>query len=368
MVTKVGLSILHNGKDKMYDIESMIKKLNEKFDCERYTESNFDKYDIIVIDNLNKLYMKFINCSSSNQKLLIIPTSFSFDYVDSKHCSNNVNERIFAGVLNPHLKIVKLQDIGSRYFTNKIKFPFLKFDMEQNILSKENFFSKYNIDPNLKIITFLDQRLERLWKDYNLSKHREQLRARWVTTNKIFLQNFKKIHDSLLKIGYKLVTKIYMGCVSQEEFESSSYYKFYENMTLISNEYLKEMYSYSEMFFISSNTSLVHVPYLFNKKSLHITDKKDNWINLRTWFAYKSIDSSITFDTVKCGPIVYIDDFVRDLNNINNYIKKVNDFDVSHLKEKNQIYENIYYMTKDEYNEILLKTLNEINNNSINKL
>ena len=271
---KIGIELNHRSRC-LYDIDFIIKKLNNYYNCEIFNKNLINEYDLIICNNLNGgLFKNFLINKSLDQILLILPTSFDFDYFDSKLIfklvkdkkeQKIINKNIYSGITD-HNNVIKVSRKGSYYFKNRFIFPLIKFDFN-NIKSRECFYSKYNINPELKIITFFDHRFVRGW----ITKSEDKKKYMRVKLNQKIIRNFKSIHDSFLKIGYKIIIKLYDFKI--QELKKLGCYDYYKDLFYYDNkEDPRLIYKYSSFFMIASPSSVMHVPYLFDKKILFIVD------------------------------------------------------------------------------------------------
>jgi len=357
----IGLKILNGNRDS-FSFNELIKKLQNKLNIEEYKEKNFKKYDLIICDNLNNSIFKFfIDNFSNNKKLLILPTSFTFDYLNSNKVSKLIIKNIYPGITE-HNNVYRLLNSRSsiKNFENKFIFPLIKFNFN-NTLSKEEFFKKYNIPNGYKIITYYDHRMDRGWIKNSDDKNLK-IRYNRVKLNQQILMNFKNIYDNFYKLGYIIILKLYKGNYSRKPFNTYDIYKYYKDQIIYDmNEDIRCIYKYTSIFMIGSPSSVMHVPYLYDKKMIYIVKKNSfDWIENRINTHYKKKKNRPNKNNLLCGPICLYKDLIDNPSEI---IKNVNEYNFENIDKNNHIIlGNSYNVNLDKYCDLLIDKIKEIIN------
>ena len=299
-----------------------------------------------------------------NQKLIILPTSFACDYFNSKLLfrfiknkkeQDKINNNIYAGITE-YNNIKHLENLGSYFFNNRFFFPLLKSDLT-NINSREFFFKKYNINPELKLITFFDHRISRGW----LSKSYKDISKYYrVMLNQYIIKNFKKIHDAFLKIGYKIILKLYDYSI--EEVKKLGCYEYYNNILCYDlKEDVRYIYKYSSFMMIASPSSVMHISYLFGKKTLYIVDKFD-WIKNQIEFHYQFEDKVINKKDILYGPI--LNNYKKLINNPKEVVNIVENYNNNEfLNNKHILYDFSKNININQYCQLLVDKIDQIKDN-----
>ena len=353
----IGVKIRHYDLD-IFNNNEIVNKLNSKYNIEIFNYKNFNKYDIIICDNLNRgLYLTFISNFDNKKKLIIVPTSFSFDYLNYK-ITDNINKNIYAGITE-HNKVYRVSNLI--HFKNKFIFPLLKFNFNK-IMNKNNFFKKYNIPNNFKIITYFDHRMERGWIKWKPNmKPRKKDQLNRVVLNQKIIMNFKKIFDNFYDLGYIIILRLYKASYSKN-FNEHYFYKYYKNLLIYDDdEDIRCIFKYTSFFMIASPSSTMHISYLYDKKTSYILEEgKYDWIQKRLNSHYNKKKYKPKKQNLLCGPICYYNELI---NNPSNIIKKVNDYNFENIDKNNHVLlGNSYNIDLDQYCNLLADKIEEVNN------
>mgnify|MGYP003333903175 CR=1 FL=1 len=361
---KIGIELNHR-LSCLYNIDFIINFLNKYYICEKFNKKKINDYDLIICNNLNgSIFKLYLMNKKVNQKLIILPTSFACDYFNSKLLfrfiknkkeQDKINNNIYAGITE-YNNIKHLENLGSYFFNNRFFFPLLKFDLT-NINSREFFFKKYNINPELKLITFFDHRISRGW----LSKSYKDISKYYrVMLNQYIIKNFKKIHDAFLKIGYKIILKLYDYSI--EEVKKLGCYEYYNNILCYDlKEDVRYIYKYSSFMMIASPSSVMHISYLFGKKTLYIVDKFD-WIKNQIEFHYQFEDKVINKKDILYGPI--LNDYKKLINNPKEVVNIVENYNNNEfLNNKHILYDFSKNININQYCQLLVDKIDQIKDN-----
>ena len=361
---KIGIELNHR-LNCFYDIDFIINLLNKNFICEKFNKKNINFYNLIICNNLNgSIFKLYLKNKKLCQKLLILPTSFACDYFNSnllfriiknKKEQDIINNNIYAGITE-YNNIKHLENLGSYFFNNRFYFPLLKFDLT-NINSREFFFKKYNINPKLKLITFFDHRISRGWLSKNYKDISKYYR---VMLNQNIIKNFKKIHDSFLKIGYKIIVKLYDYNI--DEAKKLGCYKYYKDLLYYDlKEDVRYIYKYSSFMMIASPSSVMHISYLFNKKTLYIVDKFD-WIKNQIRFHYQFENKIIRKKDILYGPI--LNDYEKLIINPKEVVDLIENYNNDEfLNNEHILYGYSKNININQYCQLLINKINQIKDN-----
>ena len=140
-----------------------------------------------------------------------------------------------------------------------------------NILSKEDFYQKYGLDSNLKIIAYLPGKV-RKWRSKfykeKIDKYTTNFKTTLLQTN-WFLDNFDVINNILRDLGYQLVGKLHIR-------DSNKFIKGYTNK-YTKTKYIKyvdqyhshELLKYAD-YAITFATTMVYQLYLYDLPTLDL--------------------------------------------------------------------------------------------------
>jgi hypothetical protein len=234
------------------------------------------EYDILLLphiwskkwDNGNDMRVTLTNgFLKHNKKVLCLKVDTTLEH---RYINNNVQygvNSLFNFNLSSHWTLPKN---ASRFVFHQL--ANLSFN-KPTALTKEEFYSKYNINVEKKIIVFFMSRYKKwvsVFRNFTYPIH-------WI------LRNLKQVESLLDKYGYKLVFKLHRS----DGLAIVNQYKL-QNITIIDNFDAHELVKYADRA-ITFGSTVVYELYLYNLPTLEIGDG----IYYPGWLSFKMRDLPI---------------------------------------------------------------------------
>jgi len=139
-------------------------------------------------------------------------------------------------------------------------------------LSKEDFYHKYGLDTNLKIIAYLPGKVKKWREKFYKGKKNNYTRNFQLTLHQInwFLNNFKIINNILRDLGYQLVGKLHIRD-SNKFIENTKTDKYTKNKDIkyVSQYHSHELLKYAD-YAITFATTMAYQLYLYDLPTLDL--------------------------------------------------------------------------------------------------
>ena len=270
-----------------------------------------NKYCVIFIENIENLIpnTKLIVCNNDsesaknveqinqNHSIYIIKNSFCYDtiptYQTYKFFKNIDTSQItyFDSGIYTNIPYFKNKWTSNNINYNIVKHNLLNYDLT-NCLDYEKFCSMNNLDPNKKLAVWY---INSLWFIH------VAFRNEYYEGDLYLFENFKTIKSIFSKLGYNLIIKehrkkekrikYYLDYINEfddtfsifnEKIQGNNKNQYYNNVkpyldkckelypNIINNEYEKEIFKYSDVALIGSNTSIANILYSFECKCLFL--------------------------------------------------------------------------------------------------
>jgi hypothetical protein len=234
-------------------------------------------------------------------------------------------------------------------------------------LTLTSFYSKYNLNPTLKIIAFLPGKLNKWQEPLHLNTNRNYFKNSLATNNFYInnmqihwiIENIEKIIFCFKKMGYQIVGKMHIRDFSKfRQNDKSGKILMKDNITYVQQYDLHELLKYSD-FALTFGSTMVYQLYLYNLPSIEL----GTGFYFPGW-AYPTTDDfsymKYITDYNYGKDLIYghVIDFNKFKNNISTYLIKLmeNKYNINKFKYQynNPIYGNSYGKTIDTiYNSII---------------
>lgn len=279
-----------------------------------------NKYCVIFIENIENLIAntKLIVCNNDsefaknaeqiikNHSIYIIKNSFCYDSIPTdlsyKFFKNIDTSQItyFDSGFHTNIPYFKNKWTSNNINYSNVKHNLLNYDLT-NCLDYETFCSMNNLDPNKKLAIWYINSLFFIYKPFHDEYYEGDL---------YLFENFKTIKTIFSKLGYNLIIKehrkkekrikYYLDYINEFDDTFSSFSEnnatnlinifnvhikpytdkckeLYPN--IINNKYEKEIFKYSDIALIGSNTSVANILYSFGCKCLFLRNSINNLDN-----------------------------------------------------------------------------------------
>jgi spore coat polysaccharide biosynthesis protein SpsF len=292
----------------MYNVNDINKVFYENNYCVIFIENieNLIPNTKLIVCNNDSELAKNIEEINKNHSIYIIKNSFCYDTIPT-----NQTYKFFKNIDTSHITYF---DSGIYtnipYFKNKwtsnninyntVKHNLLNYDLT-NCLDYETFCSMNKLDPNKKLA---------VWYINSIGYIHLAFQNEYYEGDLYLFDNFKTIKSIFTKLGYNLIIKehrkkekrikYYLDYINEfddtfsifnEKIQlvlKNAYYNYikpyldkYKELypNIIDNKYEKEIFKYSDLALIGSNTSVANILYSFGCKCLFLKNSINNLDN-----------------------------------------------------------------------------------------
>lgn len=316
--------------------------------------NNLMDNSIIIIGNNERDILPYLSKLINKHQIIIIKNTFCYDTIPTANTLkyfNNINTTniiYFDSGIYYNIPYFKKFWESNKINYKMHKHSLLKYELH-NTIDYIIFCNKNNLDPNLKLATFYLNSVISIWDT------RDALKVDNIKQNgdKYIVENFTKLVQIFKTQGYNLIIKehrdkfkrlkFYLDYIKahgipKREFPRDNndkinyLYKFKKYIKpylhklwhlhpyIVSNDYEREIYKYSDVGVIGSCTSIGNILYNYNIKSLYLDSKDGSWIN--------GVASKLKLDINEYKKLLYgiiinidnndnIEDSIKDIINYN---------------------------------------------------
>lgn len=242
-----------------------------------------------------------------------------------------------------------------------------------NTLTRDEFYQKYDLDPEKKIIAYLPGKIKK-WrkKDYidnnKLSNYSNNFNQNFAQST-WFYDNIDTLVEFFSKMGYQLVGKLHVRD-SDKFLKNNPNATRYDVIKYVDQYHTHELLKYSD-FAIIFGTTMVYQLYLYNLPVLEIgtgiyypswADTHPNNKNHHTlsplaqWNFGKDLiyGQIVSFDKLKADPVLYLTTFIKKLQTGGYPIKEFK------YRKDHPLYGKSYGSSIEDITNIILKAIETI--------